>query len=189
MRRLLPIGLSAAALALGGSGCSSSAEEPRPAVRAEEDPTAALAGAPAPLAKLHEQENQLLNGGRRAFVARLAELRGHPVVVNKWASWCGPCRAEFPFFQEQAIERGKRVAFLGVDSHDNAGDAREFLEQYPVTYPSYKDPDLDIAAEIKAVAAFPSTVFYDSKGKIAHVKVGGYAKEQQLAEDIERYAR
>ena len=189
MRRLLPNGLCAAALALGGSGCLSSSEDRPTAVPADKDPAAALAGAPAPLAKLHEQRNQLLNGGRRAFVARLAELRGHPVVVNKWASWCGPCRAEFPFFQKQAIERGKRVAFLGVDSQDNAGDASEFLERYPVAYPSYKDPDLDIAAEIKAVAAFPSTVFYDSKGKIAHTKVGGYSKEEQLATDIERYAR
>ena len=188
MRRLLPIGLCAAALALGGWGCDSS-EDPGSAAPTQKDSTAALEGAPAPLAKLHEQGNQLLNGGRRAFAARLAELRGHPVVVNKWASWCGPCRAEFPFFQKQAIERGKRVAFLGVDSQDNVGDAREFLGQYPVTYPSYKDPDLEIAKQIKAVAAFPSTVFYDSKGEIAHLKVGGYSKEEQLAEDIERYAR
>jgi len=189
MRRLLPIGLCAA-LALGGSGCGSSSSSERPsAAPAKQDSTAALAGAPAPLAMLHKQGNKLLDGGRRAFGARLTELRGHPVVVNKWASWCGPCRAEFPFFQSQAIDRGKRVAFLGVNSNDNAANASRFLEQYPVTYPSYKDPDLEIAAQIKAVAAFPSTVFYDSKGEIAHVKVGGYSKEEQLAEDIERYAR
>ncbi len=54
-------------------------------------------------------------------------LKGYPVVVNKWASWCPPCRAEFPYFQSQAIKRGKEVAFLGVDGNDNDADAKEFL--------------------------------------------------------------
>ena len=60
------------------------------------------------------------------------ELRGHPVVVNKWGSWCGPCRAEFPYFQRQAIEHGKKVAFLGVDGKDNDANAEEFLKEFPV---------------------------------------------------------
>ena len=65
-----------------------------------------LAGAPAPLAALHDQSNQLLEGGAPAFEARLRELRGHPVVINKWASWCGPCRAEFPLLQQVSTTRG-----------------------------------------------------------------------------------
>jgi len=63
------------------------------------------------------------------------------------------------------------------------------LKRFPVPFPSYTDKDLKISAEIRAVAAFPSTVFYDRAGEIAHVKQGGYATERQLAEDIERYAR
>src|SRR3954451_24445263 len=84
---------------------------------------ASLAGAPKPLASLHEQGCDLLDGGPTAFKQRLASLHGHPVVVNKWASWCGPCRAEFPHFQEASAALGKRVAFLGVDSNDNYDDA------------------------------------------------------------------
>jgi len=145
--------------------------------------------APPKLVKLHDQANQLLDGEVEAFRARLRELRGHPVVVNKWASWCPPCRSEFPFFQKQALERGATIAFLGVDSQDNDSDAREFLAEFPVPYPSYKDPDLKIAAELEGAVAFPTTAFYDSKGQIAFVHQGGYASEEKLAEDIERYAR
>ena len=107
-------------------------EERRPPTRRS------FAGAPPPLAALHDQASELLDGGADAFKARLAKLRGYPVVVNKWASWCGPCRAEFPYFQRQvARSTAREVAFLGVDSNDNDGDAREFLSEYPVTYPSY----------------------------------------------------
>src|ERR671936_853689 len=71
----------------------------------------------------------LLGGGAAAFRARLRGLRGHPVVVNKWASWCGPCRSEFPYFQRLGVELGRRVAFLGVDGNDNDSDSRRFLRR------------------------------------------------------------
>lgn len=181
--RLLPTLLCAALLA----GCGS--DDPQSAAPDAATQKSALAGAPAPLAKLHAQANQILGGGAKAFDARLDELRGYPVVVNKWASWCPPCRAEFPFFQRQSIKRGKEVAFLGVDAQDNDSDAKRFLERFPVSFPSYTDPDLKVSARIKAVAAFPSTAFFDSKGELAYVKQGGYATEEKLVADIERYAR
>ena len=193
MRRLLPVLLcvvvaaAVAAAVIAATGEKSG--QPKSAAPPEKEAAAALAGAPAPLAALHQQSSELLDGGPGAFEERLSALKGYPVVVNKWGSWCPPCRAEFPFFQSQALERGKDVAFLGVDGNDNDADATEFLERYPVAFPSYKDPDLKISAVIKAVAAFPSTVFYDSKGRIAYVKQGGYPTEQALAADIERYAR
>jgi cytochrome c biogenesis protein CcmG, thiol:disulfide interchange protein DsbE len=150
---------------------------------------AALKGAPTKLAQIHEQQNELLPGGAEAFEARLRELRGHPVVVNKWASWCGPCRSEFPYFQSQAVKQGKKVAFLGVDSDDGEDAAAEFLAEFPVPYPSYLDPNLEIAALIDAAIEFPATAFYDSTGKLAYVRRGVYASEDELAADIERYAR
>ena len=183
MRRL-PIALVCGLLA---AGCGSdSAGEPAPT---DASWRKALAGAPAPLAGLHRQANELVEGGPDAFERRLRELRGHPVVVNKWASWCGPCRAEFPYFREQALTRGKRVAFLGVNSNDNDAAARKFLRDHAVPYPSYKDPNLGIAALFKGVQAFPVTAFYDSKGKLAFVHQGGYPSNEKLAEDIDRYAR
>lgn len=174
-------------MAIVAGGCNSDA--PKSVAPSQEKADSALAGAPAPLAALHAQSSELLDGGAEAFEKRLATLKGHPVVVNMWGSWCGPCRAEFPYFQTQAIERGKKVAFLGVDGNDNDGDAAQFLDEYPVAYPSYKDPDLKIAEVIKAVGPFPATVFYDRAGEITHLKQGGYSDEQALAQDIERYAR
>jgi thiol-disulfide isomerase/thioredoxin len=138
---------------------------------------------------LRDQANELLDGGTTAFEARLGELRGHPVVVNKWASWCGPCRFEFPFFQELAAERGDEIAFLGVDSDDSDDAARTFLEELPLPYPSYSDPDEEIARSLDAEREFPATVFIDSNGERVFVHRGAYASEKDLTADIERYAR
>jgi len=131
---------------------------------------------------------ELLGGGKPAFEKRLRELRGKPVVVNKWASWCGPCRAEFPFFASQADKQAGKVAFLGVNAQDVDADARQFLREEPIPYPSYIDPDQEIAGVFNARVAFPATAFYDAKGKLVYLKQGGYASESKLAEDIGRYA-
>jgi cytochrome c biogenesis protein CcmG/thiol:disulfide interchange protein DsbE len=127
-------------------------------------------------------------GGRDAFEARV-EKAGKPVVVNKWASWCGPCRLEFPFFRNQADQLKGEVVFIGVNSNDNRGDAEQFLAEEPVPFKHFEDPQLEIAAAFNAVQAFPSTAFYDKEGELAYVHQGGYSDEESLAKDIERYAR
>ena len=184
MRRSVPALCATLAAALLGCG----SEDGESADRAPTRP-ANVKGAPPELVAIRRQANQLLGGGKGAFERRLRELRGRPVVVNKWASWCPPCRAEFPYFRSQADKRAKRVAFLGVDANDNDADAREFLRKLPVPYPSYKDPDLAVSAVFNGVQAFPTTAFYDSRGKLAYLKQGGYATERKLAEDLDRYAR
>ena len=140
------------------------------------------------LARLHEQANKLLDGGPDAFNARLADLRGAPVVVNQWASWCGPCRFEFPFFQRLASRYDGRVAFLGVDSQDNRSDAEAFLKQLPVPYPHFFDQDTSIASLFRGGRAWPTTAFYNASGKLVYTHIGAYATEGKLDEDIRRYA-
>ncbi len=130
-----------------------------------------------------------LPGGRDAFEARIEKERGKPVVVNKWASWCGPCRLEFPLFRSQAEKRRGEIVFLGVNSNDNRGEAEKFLEEEAVPFKHFEDPKLEIAASFNAVQAFPATAFYDSKGELAFVHQGPYTTEEQLAEAIDRYAR
>ena len=147
-----------------------------------------LAGSPPALAALHRQGDDLLAGGKDAYEARLRELRGYPTVVNVWASWCGPCRFEFQNFQRAAAGLGKRVAFLGVDSEDSEDAARTFLEEAPVPYPSYTDPDKEIAESIGASHGYPDTAFYDRRGNLVYLKQGPYVEESELRADIARYA-
>jgi cytochrome c biogenesis protein CcmG, thiol:disulfide interchange protein DsbE len=146
-----------------------------------------LAGAPAPLAALHAQSNRILDGGTDAFAARLRELRGHPVVINKWASWCGPCRAELPIFQRLATERGKQVAFVGVNARDKRPAAERFAARYPVPYPSYEDPSERIARALEAPSNFPVTVFVDERGRTVFIHQGGYRSAADLAADIDEH--
>jgi cytochrome c biogenesis protein CcmG, thiol:disulfide interchange protein DsbE len=163
----------------------------------DEDPPAAfdlaqaqqqLQGAPPALASLHEQSNTILDGGLDAFEARLEELDGTPAVINKWASWCRPCRAEFPIFQQVATERGKEIAFLGVNAGDKRPAAEDFLAERPLPYPSYEDPDEDIARELDAAKFFPMTIFRDADGG-TFIKAGEYTSRAELEADIDKYLK
>jgi len=174
-----------ASLVLVASGCGSSGGSDyggKPP-----DYERALAGSPAPLASLHAQADKLLPGGAGAYEKRIAALRGYPVVANVWASWCGPCRFEFPVLQKLAARYGKRVAFVGIDSQDSADAAATFLAEAPVPYPSYSDPDKEIANSLH-VAGFPGTAFYDRGGELVYLKQGPYSKDSELEADVRRYA-
>jgi cytochrome c biogenesis protein CcmG, thiol:disulfide interchange protein DsbE len=149
--------------------------------------TQPLTGAPPQLAQIRTQANQLLDGGKDAFDARVASLRGHPIVVNDWASWCGPCRFEFPFLQSQASKHAKDIAFLGVDSDDSSGSAKTFLGELPLPYPSYSDPDKSIRQELHAIG-YPATVFYDRSGNVVYTHQGQYQSEDQLAADLQKWS-
>lgn len=148
----------------------------------------ALKGAPPPLAALYSKSGRLLPGGTEAFDEQIAALRGYPVVANVWASWCGPCRYEFPILQALSARYGKQVAFVGVNSEDSEDSAATFLREEPVPYPSYSDPDRDIARSLGATIGFPNTIFLDANGNVLYVKIGPYSHDSELKEDVQRYA-
>lgn len=182
-RVLVAICLTASILTAAGCGEKDVAERPTLA-----QVTPNLKGADPRLVEIVEQANQLLPGGATAFDTRMKELKGLPVVVNKWAHWCGPCRAEFPEFQQTARKLGGRVAFLGINVYDSKTKATEFLNDFPVPYPSYSDPDMKISKQLPPPKYAPVTNIYDAQGRLAHAESGPYKSAAELEADIERYA-
>ena len=187
MRPLIVAMALAAAVGVTACGSGSGAGNPDSKLTVKQA-TEPIPGAPPQLAAIRAQGNQILDGGTDAFNARLAALKGTPIVVNKWASWCGPCRFEFPQLQTEATKHAKDVAFLGVLSDDSRDSGETFLSELPLPYPSYNDPDQKIAEEIKGRAGFPATAFYDRSGKLVFTRLGPYTSESQLEADIQKYA-
>jgi cytochrome c biogenesis protein CcmG/thiol:disulfide interchange protein DsbE len=186
LARLRPLpALAVLALAiLFGGGCGGSEGGDYGGAHPDYKP---LAAAPAPLDGLYKQGNELLDGGTSAYEKRIEQLHGYPVVVNVWASWCQPCRQEFPVLQKLSARYGKKIAFLGVNSEDSSDAAATFLGEAPVPYPSYSDPDKDIYEEIGGIG-FPNTAFYDRSGKLAYLHQGAYRDQAALEEDVRTYA-
>jgi cytochrome c biogenesis protein CcmG, thiol:disulfide interchange protein DsbE len=148
---------------------------------------ARLAGSPPALASLHAQANEVLPGGLPALTARLAALRGRPLVVNKWASWCGPCRSEFGVFQHVSVADGRDVAFVGIDSGDaSPADALAFLHTFPVSYPSYYDHSGKAGLAVTDSTFTPVTVIYNGHGG-KFIRQGPYLSAAKLEGDIRRY--
>ena len=148
----------------------------------------ALSDSPAPLDSLYGEANELLPGGTEAFDGLMSDLDGFPAVVNVWASWCGPCRAEFPHFQQASADMGSEVAFLGVNSQDSESAAATFLEASPLPYPSFSDPDKEITEQLEAGKGLPATAFFNAAGERTFTKLGPYRDEAELVADVNRYA-
>ena len=103
-------------------------------------------------------ELQLLDGGTLSS----EELKGEPVVLNFWASWCKPCREEMPAFERMWQRyRDEGVQIVGVNLQDSAEGAREFVDEIHVTYPIALDSDGSLAADL-GVRGLPQTFFIDA---------------------------
>ena len=111
----------------------------------------------------------------------LASLRGKPVVLNFWASWCVPCKGEATML-EQAWQQYRKqgVVFVGVDYHDVTSDARRFLQHHDVTYPSVQDGSGSIADRY-GVSAVPETYFIDRRGRLVGTHIVGTVVNQAEA--------
>ncbi|GGY87854.1 thiol:disulfide interchange protein [Cellvibrio zantedeschiae] len=103
---------------------------------------------------------------------RLAEQRGQVVMLNFWASWCGPCRDEMPLLDKLNSKYGKMGFVLyGVNTDQDIAEAKKVLEKVKVNYPILFDPDSKLS-DLYAVDSMPFSVFIDKKGQIRHIHKG-----------------
>lgn len=116
---------------------------------------------------------QLFAGGSLG----LADLRGRPVMVNFWASWCPPCRQEAPLLEQTWREyRGRGVTFIGVDIWDSEQDARKFLKDFDITYPTGPDPRGEISINY-GLTGIPETYFIDARGQVLRKWIGPFTAD------------
>jgi cytochrome c biogenesis protein CcmG, thiol:disulfide interchange protein DsbE len=114
----------------------------------------------------------------------LSDYRGRPVVLNFWATWCPPCRAEMPFFQNASVKYNGRAVILGVDQAESATTVTAFAAQVGVSYLLLLDPDSAVNRGYN-IRALPTTVFIDASGVIREIHTG-IISQAVLEERIER---
>lgn len=117
----------------------------------------------------------------------LRDLRGNPVLLNFWATWCGPCKAEMPLladFEKQYASRG--IVFLGasLDEPKTRGKVPEFLAAYKIEFPVWYGATADDLDSLKLGPAVPATAFLDSEGRIV-ARILGQAREAELKERLD----
>jgi peroxiredoxin len=126
---------------------------------------------PAPIAGYPAPDFELAN--LKGEKVRLSDYRGMPVILNFWATWCGPCRAEFPEFQAAAVDNADRLVIIGVNNTyaDNPEAVPEFVREMGVTFPILLDNEQQVVNAYN-VLGLPTTVFIDSKGVVNEVFTG-----------------
>ena len=129
----------------------------------------AAVGSPAPAFSLGKLDDKQ--------VVKLADLKGKPVVINFWASWCGPCKQEMPDLEQIHQQYKDKVAFYGINltKLDKIPDVETAVKKFGVTYPILMDPD-DEVSRIYQAYSIPTTYAIDANGIIVEKRVGAISK-------------
>ena len=102
----------------------------------------------------------------------LGGAQGTPVVLNFWATWCGPCRAEMPVIQAAAKNYGERVHFVAVNQGEESAVIQPFVDEFGLTFPIALDQDQAVGSDLYNVTGLPTTFFIDGDGTVRRVWMG-----------------
>ncbi len=132
---------------------------------------------PAPEFQLPDQRGQLV---------ALSDLRGSPVLINFWATWCGPCRFEMPFIQEIYKNEGfsdKGLIILAINIGEDSRTVNEFMVDNDLSFTVLFDTDQNVAQKYN-IRAIPTTFFIDKNGIIKQVKVGAFSSRAEIEQHL-----
>jgi|1186.fasta_scaffold00399_3 cytochrome c biogenesis protein CcmG/thiol:disulfide interchange protein DsbE len=115
-----------------------------------------------------------------AFHDLIAQQKGHPVLVNIWASWCGPCITEAPDLAAAHAKYGGTVRFIGVDAQDDRSGATTFIHEHQLAYPSVFDPSNAIAVSYGLFSP-PDTLFFDANGTLVKTFPGQISRDALMS--------
>ena len=101
----------------------------------------------------------------------LSELQGKPVIINFWATWCGPCVKEIPAFERLKDDFGDKIGIIAVNCGDDAGTVKDFVEENGYTFPVVLDEEYSISM-LYPTNSIPYTVVVDAEGKVTHISTG-----------------
>ena len=102
----------------------------------------------------------------------LGGAQGTPVVLNFWATWCGPCRAEMPVIQAAAKNYGERIHFVAVNQGEESAVIQPFVDEFGLTFPIALDQDQAVGSDLYNVTGLPTTFFIDGDGTVRRVWMG-----------------
>ncbi len=177
LQMILPIMVGAGLLLAGCSNESSPPAASQPPASTPDEAAAPEIGKLAPDFQLQTLDGQTFS---------LSGVRGKPVLLNFWATWCGPCRFEMPFLQEIHDEYSdKGLVLIAVDIGESKSDVENFMQREGLTLPVLLDSQAEVARQYR-VAAIPTTFFIDKDGIIRGRQIGAFTGKAAIENGLKK---